>query len=221
MQKSLVVDFWLGSKYTSVISKNLLPHRLYYHETMSPLRVAVIFDNLHLVIERRRHRERSVFLKILKKSQENTCAEVSTYQVDSQSMGRPDKHKKKPLEVFRKRRRSQKLSKSHRKKPVLESLFSKAAANQACYFTKIRVQYNFVKLLKTPILKNICRTEQMLKNNWRTDASTDKRQQETHALLGKKNKSHLVNVSRGKLVLHKKYNYLDSTQLLNWSYSAV
>ena len=46
-----------------------------------------------------------------------------------------------------------------------ESLFNKFSANQACNFTKIRLPHrwfpvNFMKLLRTPILKNIC--QQML-----------------------------------------------------------
>ena len=63
---------------------------------MSPLHVAVIvyFDVLHLVTERSSHQRWSImFLKILQNLQENTFAGVSTYQFNSQSMGRPDKHK--------------------------------------------------------------------------------------------------------------------------------
>ena len=46
-----------------------------------------------------------------------------------------------------------------------ESLFNKVAANQACNFTKIRLQHRcfpvkFMKFLRTPTLKNIC--QQML-----------------------------------------------------------
>ena len=48
-----------------------------------------------------------------------------------------------------------------------------------------------------------------------TDASINDRQQETHALLGKKNESHVVNLSRGQWVLPENYSYLNSTQLLN------
>ena len=40
-----------------------------------------------------------------------------------------------------------------------------------------------------------------------TDASTKERWQETHALSGWKNESHLVT--------HENYSYLNSTQLLN------
>ena len=48
-----------------------------------------------------------------------------------------------------------------------------------------------------------------------TDASINERQQETHALLGKKNELHLVNLSRGQPVLPENYSYLSSTRLLN------
>ena len=34
-----------------------------------------------------------MFLKISQNSQENTCAGVSTYQFNSQNMGRPDKRR--------------------------------------------------------------------------------------------------------------------------------
>ena len=34
-----------------------------------------------------------MFSKISQNSQENTCAEISTYQFNSQSMGRPDKRR--------------------------------------------------------------------------------------------------------------------------------
>ena len=63
---------------------------------MSPLHVAVIvyFDVSHLVTERSSHRRWSImFLKILENSLENTCAGVSTYQFNSQSIGRPDKRR--------------------------------------------------------------------------------------------------------------------------------
>ena len=45
-----------------------------------------------------------MFLKISQNSQENTCGGVSTYQFNSQSMGRPDKRRKQPLEVFCKKK---------------------------------------------------------------------------------------------------------------------
>ena len=49
-----------------------------------------------------------------------------------------------------------------------------------------------------------------------TDASLNEKQQETHALLSKKNESHLINLSRGQWVPpERKYSYLNSTQLLN------
>ena len=53
------------------------------------------------------------------------------------------------------------FGKFHRKKPVLESLFNKAASLQACNFIKKRLQcrgfpVKIAKFLRTPILKNIC-----------------------------------------------------------------
>ena len=62
---------------------------------MSPLHVAVIvyFDVSHLVTERSSHWRWSMFLKTSQNSQENNCAGVSTYQFNSQSMGRPDKRR--------------------------------------------------------------------------------------------------------------------------------
>ena len=60
---------------------------------MSPLHVAVTvyFDVSHLVREKSSHRRWPImFLKIPQNSQENNCAGVSTYQFNSQSMGRPD-----------------------------------------------------------------------------------------------------------------------------------
>ena len=99
MQKSFIVDFSLGSKYASVIGRNLLPRWLclsYNWQTMNPLHVAVIvyFDVLHLVTERGSHRRWSIiFSKISQILQENSCAGVSTYQFNSQSMSRPDKRR--------------------------------------------------------------------------------------------------------------------------------
>ena len=63
---------------------------------MSPLHVAVIvyLDVLYLVTERSNRRRWAImFLKISQNSQENTCAGVSTYQFNSQNMGRPDKRR--------------------------------------------------------------------------------------------------------------------------------
>ena len=80
----------------------------------------------------------------------------------------------------------------HETRNYKESLFNKVAANQFCNFTKFRLQHRcfpvkFVKFLRAPILQNIC--QQI--------ASINERQQETHALSGKKNESHiLVNISR-------------------------
>ena len=44
-----------------------------------------------------------------------------------------------------------------------------------------------------------------------TDASTNERQQETHALLVTKIESNLVNLSRRQSVLPENYSYLNST----------
>ena len=52
------------------------------------------------------------------------------------------------------------------------------------------------------IFKNTCFEDYLP-----TDASTNERQRETHALLGKKNESHLVTPEN--------YSYLNLTQLLN------
>ena len=75
---------------------------------------------------------------------------------------------------------------------MLESLFNKVAANQVCHFTK-----------KTPTQMFSCEICEIFKNTYfeehlPTDASISERQQETHALLGKKNESHLANLSRGQ-----------------------
>ena len=40
-------------------------------------------------------------------------------------------------------------------------------------------------------------------------------QQETHGLLGKKNESRGINLSRGNWVLPENYNYLNPTQLFD------
>ena len=63
---------------------------------------------------------------------------------------------------------------------MLESLFNKVAANRACNFTN-EICENF---------KNTYFEEHLP-----TDASINKRQQKTHALLGKKKGPHLVNLS--------------------------
>ena len=62
---------------------------------MSSLNVAVIvyFDVSHLVTETSSHRRWSMFLKISQNSQENTCAGVSAYQFNPESIGRPDKRR--------------------------------------------------------------------------------------------------------------------------------
>ena len=59
------------------------------------------------------------------------------------------------------RRCSIKFRKIYREAPVLESLFNKVAELEACTFIKKRLQHwcfsvNIAKLLRTPILKNIC-----------------------------------------------------------------
>ena len=56
---------------------------------------------------------------------------------------------KQPLKVFCKRRCSEKICKFHRKTPVLKSDFNKKLQHM-CFPVK------FVKLLRIPILKNIC-----------------------------------------------------------------
>ena len=66
-----------------------------------------------------------------------------------------------PPEVFCKKWCSQKAWKFHRKTPVLESIFNKVAGLWACNFIKKKLQHRcfpmkFAKLLRTPILKNIC-----------------------------------------------------------------
>ena len=76
---------------------------------------------------------------------------------------------------------------------MLESIFNKAAANQICNFTKIRLQYRcfpvkLVKILRKPNFEE----------HLPTDVSINERQQETHALLCKKNEFHLVSLSRGQ-----------------------
>ena len=65
-----------------------------------------------------------------------------------------------------------------------------------------------------------CEICEIFKNTYfeehlRTDASINEKQQETQALLGKKNESHLVNLWRGLWVLPVNYSYLNSAQLLN------
>ena len=74
---------------------------------------------------------------------------------------------------------------------VLESLFNRVIGNQACNFIKIRLQiYSFAT---SEILKDI-----YFKEHLPIDATINERQQETHTLLGKKNESHLGNLSPGQ-----------------------
>ena len=67
-----------------------------------------------------------------------------------------------------------------------ESLFNKVAANQVYNFTKIRLQHMFS-----------CEICEIFKNTYfeerpPTDASINERQQETHALSGKKNQTRIL-----------------------------
>ena len=57
---------------------------------------------------------------------------------------------------------SWKFRRIHRKAPALESVFNKVAGLKACNFIQKRLQHkcfpvNIAKVLKTPILKNICK----------------------------------------------------------------
>ena len=84
-----------------------------------------------------------------------------------------------------------------------ESIFNKVAVNQAC---------------NTPTQVFSCEICEIFKSTYfeehlPMDASINERQQETHALLGKKNESHLVTP--------KNYSYLNSTQLLTQCCSVV
>ena len=63
-----------------------------------------------------------------------------------------------------------------------------------------------------------CKISEIFKNTYFEEilpavASINERQQKTHALLGKKNESRLVNLPRGQRVLPENYSYLSSTQL--------
>ena len=76
---------------------------------------------------------------------DNTCAGVSTYQFNLQSMGKINKFHRKCAGAWN----------------CKELLFNKVAANQACIFTKIRLQHRcflvkLVKIFRTTVLKNIC-----------------------------------------------------------------
>ena len=137
MQKALIVDFRLGSNYAFVIGKSLSPHWLYLPSNNEPIAAVIVyFDVLHLVTERSSHRRWSImFLKISENSQENTCVEVCTYQLSSRSMRRPDKRRRSHWRCSVKKAVPKNLANFHRKTPLLESLFSKVAANQACKFT--------------------------------------------------------------------------------------
>ena len=164
MQKSFIVDLRLGSKYASVIGTILLPRWIYLpsNNEAIALAVTVYFDVSCDKMQQQ--------LKILRNAQENTCVGVSTYQFNSQSMGWPDKrsscHWRCAVRkgVLKNLQISQKIT-CFGAWNYKESLFNKVAANQACNFTKIRLQHRcfpvkFVKFLRTSILKNIC--QQML-----------------------------------------------------------
>ena len=115
--------------------------------------------------ERSSHQRWSImFLKILQNSQEITCAVVSTYQFNSQSMGRSEKRKSSHWRCSIKKCVLKNLA-NFTRKHLCFSLFNEVAANQVCNFIKIRLQHRcflvkFVKFLRTLILKNIC--QQML-----------------------------------------------------------
>ena len=69
---------------------------------------------------------------------------------------------KQPPEVFYKKPDLKNFAISHRKTPVLESLFNKVADLQACDFIKKRLQYgcfpvNITKSFRAAILKIICK----------------------------------------------------------------
>ena len=69
------------------------------------------------------------------------------------------KLKKQPFVDVLQNRCSQKFRKFHRKTPVLESLFNKAAGLKACNFIKKRLEHRcfpvkFAKFLRTTFLQN-------------------------------------------------------------------
>ena len=69
---------------------------------------------------------------------------------------------KQPPEVFYKQADIKNVTISHRKKPVLESLYNKVAHLQAANVIKKRLQYrcfpvNIAKYLSAAILKIICK----------------------------------------------------------------
>ena len=120
-------------------------------------------------------------------SLENTCARVTTYQFQSQSKDRPDKRTSSCWRCPVYKGVLTNLA-SFTGRHLCWTLFNKFAANQACNFTKIRLQHIFPS--------EICK----IFNNtyFKEHLATDERHQEAHALLGNKNKHHLVNLSRGQ-----------------------
>ena len=93
-------------------------------------------------------------------SEENTCAGVSTYLFNSQSMSRPDKCRSSHWRCSVKKGLLKNLA-NFTGKHLFGVSFNKVPANQAYNFTKIRLQHRcfpvkFSKFLRKPILKNIC-----------------------------------------------------------------
>ena len=133
------------------------------------------FDFLHLVTERSSHRRWSImFLKTSQISQENNCAEVSTYQFNSQSMSRPDKRWKQVLEVFC-------------KKGVLKNLANFAGKHLCWSLFLIKLQ----QIRSATLLMLSCEICEIFKNTYfeehlPTNVSLNERQQETY-------ESYLVN----------------------------
>ena len=107
-------------------------------------------------------------------------------------MGQPDKRRRSHCRCSVKKKKDVlKISQVSQKTLVLESLFNKVIGNQACNFIKIRLQ--ICSFETSEIFKNT-----YFKEHLPTDATINERQQETRTLLGKKNESHLGNLSRGQ-----------------------
>ena len=82
LQKSFIVDFWLGSKYVSVIGRNLLSPWLYLPSNNEPIACSChsvfwCFASCGTMQQQ---------LKISQNSQANTCTGVSIDQCSPQSM---------------------------------------------------------------------------------------------------------------------------------------
>ena len=165
---------------------------------------------MHLVTERSSHRRCSImFWKNWQNLLENTCAGVSSYQFNSQSICRPDKRRSSHWRCSVKKDVLKKLT-NFTEKHLCWSLFLiKLQQIRPVTLLKLDFKTNFF-LWNLKTFKNTYFEEHLA-----TDASINGRQQKTHALLGKKNETHLVNLSPGQWVLHKNYSYLNSTQLLN------